>query len=193
MGGTPDVDEGLVDRDLLDDGRGVFEDLHDVRREIEVSLEMPVDDDGLRAQPLGIASRHRRADPVGPGLVRRGKDDPSPDQDRLTLQGRVEELFDRGEERIEIGMENRRLSHAGQYARCLGHLIRPEPRSDSIFRSETLQSPSIDLAQMCLGKPIDEMDAAGMLVGLEMSEGPIGQLGLSDIRRHHKGDRPGQS
>ena len=58
---------------------------------------------------------------------------------------------------------------------------------------ETLQGTTIDLAQVCLGKPIDEMDAAGMLVGLEMSEGPVGQLGLGDIRRHHKGDRPGQT
>ena len=36
-GWSPDVEEGLVDRDLLDDGRCILQDLHDLGRKIEVS------------------------------------------------------------------------------------------------------------------------------------------------------------
>ena len=122
---------------------------------------------------------------MGPRLVRGGKDDPAPDQYRLPFQRRVEELFDRSKERIQICMENGRLSHVPQYAGSVRQLIpgteqlpmslRPSRRG-STTRGETLQGATIDLAQMRLGKTVDEVDATGMLVGLEMGEGPIDQL-----------------
>ena len=124
---------------------------------------------------------------MGPRLVRGGEDDPAPDQDRFPLQRRVEELLDRGEERIEIGVENRGLSHAPSMPGCWDR----KDRLTSGTRRHLLQCTPIDLAQMGLGKTVDEVDAARVFVCLEMGEGPVGQLGLSDIGRHYEGDRLG--
>jgi hypothetical protein len=103
------VEERLVDRDLLHERGGVVTDVHDPVAEIEVSVEVPVDDDCLWAAGQGRSHPHRGGDAVGPSLVRGSQNDAAPDDDRLSSQRRIEQLLDRGVERVEINVEHVRL------------------------------------------------------------------------------------
>ena len=66
------------------------------------------DDDGARAQPAREAAAHRRPDAEGLRLVARGEHDPGADDDGPAAQGRVVPLFDRGVERVDVRVEDRR-------------------------------------------------------------------------------------
>src|SRR5262249_1152774 len=51
-------------------------------------------------------SGHPAADPEGLGFIRSGKHDPVTNGDRLATQRGVEQLLDRGVERVEVRMED---------------------------------------------------------------------------------------
>ena len=70
-------------------------------------------EDRVRAQRARGPQRHRRADAEHARLVRRGADDAAivrpaaADDDRLAAQRRVVALLDRGEERVEVDVQDR--------------------------------------------------------------------------------------
>ena len=101
-----DVGEGLVDRDALDQGREVVEDRHRRVAEPRVLLEVAADEDELRAELAGPASRHAAAHAERLGLVGRCQHHAAADRDRLAAQGRIEQLLDRRVEGVEIGVED---------------------------------------------------------------------------------------
>ncbi len=57
------------------------------------------------------ASWHPASYAERPRFVGSGKDDAAPNHDRFAAQARVEELFDRRIEGIEVGVENRGCRH----------------------------------------------------------------------------------
>ena len=76
------------------------------------------DDDGVRAQTAGLAAAHGGLHAVPLGLVAGGEHDPTTDDHRPAAQRRIVSLLDRRVERVEIGMEDRRLrSHEHMFAR----------------------------------------------------------------------------
>ena len=66
----------------------------------------------MRTEPAGLAQGHRRMNAEHPGLIARRADDATivrpaaADDDRLAPQLRVIALLDRGEERVEIDVED---------------------------------------------------------------------------------------
>ena len=76
-------------------------------------------EDPVRAAPVRLAQRHRRVDAEPPRLVARGRDDAArvlaagaADDDRPAAQLRPVALLDRGEERVEVDVEDRPRGHA---------------------------------------------------------------------------------
>ena len=65
------VEEGLVDRQALDQRRGVLEDLEDRLARLRVGLEARRHHHGLGAEPARLGGAHRGPDAVGLGLVAR--------------------------------------------------------------------------------------------------------------------------
>ncbi len=81
-----DVEEGLVDRDPLDDRRGLVEDLEDRAAGLDVGLKARPHDDRLRAQPARLRTAHRRAHAERAGLVACGEHDAAADDHRPCAQ-----------------------------------------------------------------------------------------------------------
>ena len=77
------IEEGLVDRDRLDERRGVAEDREDVLAGLRVRLEVRRHDDGLGAEVARGTSTHRRADAERLRLVTRREHDTTTDDHRL--------------------------------------------------------------------------------------------------------------
>ena len=118
MRAAGDVGEGLVDRDALDQRREVAEHADRGVAEPLVLLEMPADEDQLRAKLARPPARHAAVHAEGLRLVGRGEHHPAADGDRLAAQRRVEQLLDRGVEGVEIGMQDgRRGFHAERSVR----------------------------------------------------------------------------
>ena len=105
-----DVEERLVDREPLDQRRRLPEDLEHRLARLGVGREARRHDDGARAQPARLRTAHRGAHPVRLGLVARREHDPAADDHRAPAQLRGVALLDRGEERIEVGVQDRGLS-----------------------------------------------------------------------------------
>ncbi len=63
-------------------------------------------DDGVRAQPAGLASAHRGAHAVGLRLVARREHDAAADDHRPAAQRGVVTLLDRCVERVEVGVQD---------------------------------------------------------------------------------------
>ncbi len=80
---------------------------------VAVGVEPAGEERRVRAPRPGLAGRHRRADAVLPGLVRRGRHHAAAadaaDDDRLAAQRRLVALLDRGEERVQVEVEHRRV------------------------------------------------------------------------------------
>ncbi len=102
------VEEGLVDRQRLDDRRRVLENAEDGLRRLRVGLEARRHDDRLRAELSRAALAHRGAHAERLRLVARGEHDAHPDDHRLRLEARLVPLLDRGEERVQVGVQDRR-------------------------------------------------------------------------------------
>jgi hypothetical protein len=101
-----DVEEGLVDREPLDDRRRVLEHLEHRLARLRVGGHARPDHDRVRAQAPRLAAAHRRADAVRLRLVAGGEDDPAADDDRAPAQPPVVPLLDRREERVDVGVED---------------------------------------------------------------------------------------
>jgi hypothetical protein len=124
VGGRPgdppqaaDVEERLVDRQPLDQRRGLVE--HAERRlaRLGVGAHPGPDHHRLRAQQAGLCPAHRGADPVGLGFVAGREDDARPDDHRPAAQRRMVALLDRGVERVEVGVQDGRLAGHRTYVR----------------------------------------------------------------------------
>ena len=100
------VEEGLVDRQRLDQGSGVAEDLEHVATGLRVRRHPRWHDDRVRTQLPGLASAHRGAHAVGLGLVAGGEHDPAADDHRPPAQRRVVALLDGRVERVEISVQD---------------------------------------------------------------------------------------
>ena len=112
-----DVEEGLVDRQPLDEGRGVGEHFEHRLARLGVRRHARLHDDGAWAQPARLARVHRGADAVRLGFVARGEHDSHPDDDRAAAQARVVALLDRRVEGIEVRVEDcRRSGHEHMFA-----------------------------------------------------------------------------
>src|SRR4029079_7606257 len=81
-------------------------------RVFDVAVAMAVDEDCLGAQLIGGAQRHGRMHSEFSGGVGCSGDDSTlvgaaPDDHRLALERRIEQLFDRDEEGVHVEMEER--------------------------------------------------------------------------------------
>jgi hypothetical protein len=90
--------------------RRVVEDAVDVATRLGVGRHARLDDDGVRAQASRRSDAHRRVDAVGLRLVARGEDDPAAHEHGLAEQLGPVALLDRREERVDVGVENRRFA-----------------------------------------------------------------------------------
>ena len=108
--GGAQVDEGLVERERLDQGRGRAEHLHHRPAGVAVGVEAAVEERRVRAPGPRLPGGHRGPHPEDPGLVGRGRHhaaaaDPA-DHDRLAAQRGLVPLLDRGEERVEVEVQD---------------------------------------------------------------------------------------
>ena len=105
-----DVEKRLVDREPFDERRRVLEDPIDVPAGLCVGGHARLDDDRSRAEAPGEPDAHRRVDAVGLRLVARSEDHPAADEHGPAAQVRTIALLHRREERVDVGVENRRLA-----------------------------------------------------------------------------------
>ena len=82
-----DVEEGLVDREALDQRRGVVEHLEHGLAGLGVGREAGRHHDGVRAQRAGLAAAHGGAHAAGLGLVAGGQHDAAADDHRPARAG----------------------------------------------------------------------------------------------------------
>ena len=112
------VEEGLVDRDRLDERREPPKDRHDLATRALVLAPVDRQEDAVRAERAAVRSGIAEWTPNAPRLVGRGADDAAgrrpaaADDHGLAAELRAVALLDRGEERIEIDVEDRRHRHA---------------------------------------------------------------------------------
>ena len=78
--------------------------------------EVGTNDNCVRTQAASRAAAHRGADAEGFRLVARRENDPGADDHRAAAQARVVALLDRGEERIEVGVEDGGVRHERMFA-----------------------------------------------------------------------------
>src|SRR5215207_4274482 len=105
-----DVEERLVDRQPLDQRRCLLEYLEDRFAGLRVGRHPRVDDHRLRTQPASLAAAHGGANTHRLRLVAGGEHDPRPDDDRSPAQPGVVALLDRGVERVEVRVQDRRVT-----------------------------------------------------------------------------------
>ena len=108
-----DVEEGLVDRDALDIGRVVSEDLERLRGHLFVEFHVGTDEDRVGTLLIGGAGGHRGMDAELARLVGAGGDDAAlvgsgSDDDGLAAPLGMVQKLDGREERVHIDMEDRR-------------------------------------------------------------------------------------
>ena len=94
----------------LDERRRVVEDPEHGLARLGVGRHARRDDDRLRAETARAPAAHRGADAERLGLVAGGEHDPAADDHRPAAQPRIVALLDRGEERVEVGVQDRRLA-----------------------------------------------------------------------------------
>ena len=93
----------------------------DFFREAAIDLRVPFEDHGGGAASLRFRKRHAGSEPEAPGLVRARGDHAGADDHRLAGEARIEPLFDRHEERIDVDVKDDALvrERAGRRgARC---------------------------------------------------------------------------
>ena len=101
------VEERLVDRDAFDERRRVVEHLEHRLAGGGVGGQVRFDEDGVGAQAPGDRPAHRRAHAVRPRLVAGAHHHADADDHRAAAQLGVVALLHRGEEGIEVGVEDR--------------------------------------------------------------------------------------
>ena len=106
---APDVEEGFVDREPLDGRRRVLEEGVERAARLRVRGHPRRDDERVRAEPSGLPSAHRGPDAVRLRLVAGGENDAAADDHRPSTQAGIVALLDRREERVGVGMQDRRV------------------------------------------------------------------------------------
>ena len=105
-----DVQEGLVEREWLDQRGDALEDAHHRGRDPPVGGEVGRDGHRLGAQAAGSGHRHGVAAAERPRLIGGRGDHPAPagpaDQQRAAPQGRVLLHLDAGVEGVQVGVED---------------------------------------------------------------------------------------
>jgi hypothetical protein len=108
--GARDIQERLVDAEPLHPRREVVHDAHDDLRVVRVPLVVRLEDDRLRAALEGDRHGQRRVHAELAGLVGGGGHDRPggwmPHDHRLADELGMIEQLDRGEERVEVGVED---------------------------------------------------------------------------------------
>ena len=105
------VEEGLVDRQPFDQRRGVVEDAEHRLARLGVGRHARRDDDRVRAQAARLPAAHRGADAAGLRLVAGREHDAAADDHGPSAQARLVSLLDRRVERVQVGVQDRRLAH----------------------------------------------------------------------------------
>jgi hypothetical protein len=99
-----------VDGDPLDQRGRVAEDLEHPSAGLGVGRHARRHDDGVGAQLQGLASAHRRLHPAALRLIAGRHHHAAADDDRPPTQPGSVALLDGGEERVEVGVQHRRLA-----------------------------------------------------------------------------------
>ena len=113
MDGSGHIEESLIDRHPLDSRGEVMEDGHDIVAEPLVTVEVASDEKEITAKLAGPPPWHPAADAVAPGFVRCCQHHAAAHCDGPVPQRRVQELLNRRVERIEVGVQDRRLPTGG--------------------------------------------------------------------------------
>ena len=101
-----DVEERLVDREALDERRGVAEDREDGLARRRVGVHPRRHNDGLGAERPRLPPVHRGAHAAPLRLVAAREHDAAADDHGPPAQVRCVALLDRGVERVEIGVQD---------------------------------------------------------------------------------------
>ena len=111
--GRGEVDERLVERERLDQGRELAQQRHHRDAAGPVGVEPAGEERRVRAAGARLGGGHRRAHPEGAGLVGRGGDDAAAadpaHHDRLAAQRRLVALLDGREEGVQVDVQDRRV------------------------------------------------------------------------------------
>src|SRR5579872_3487637 len=102
---------GFVYGDTLAHDKVVVQDSHNVTRHLTVALHSGTEKDGMRAEAARQRGGHGAMDTVAARRVVGGANDAAPvrvatDDNGLAGQGGIIQLFDGGEEAVEVAMEN---------------------------------------------------------------------------------------
>ncbi len=159
------VQEGLVDREPLDERRRVLEDLEHLLARLGVRAHSRRDDDGVGAQATCPPAAHRGADAVRLRLVARREHDPGADDHGAPPQPRVVPLLDRREERVDVGMQDRRL-----HTNICSHRLRAAPRGGPLG-SRRPGASSEHLPSTPYADRAPQTAASSPAVGFSVSEG----------------------
>ena len=106
MRAARDVGKGLVDRNPLDEGGEIADQRNRGVAQPLVLPKVAADKPELWTECARLPSRHPAADAEGFGFIRSGKHNSTAHRDRFAAQRRVEQLFYRGIESIEVRMED---------------------------------------------------------------------------------------
>ncbi len=107
--GAGEIEEGLVDRQRLDQRREIEHQGAHLAADADVFRHVGRHDGGVRAQPAGLEHRHRRFHPEGAGDIAGGRHHAAPpaaDDHRLVVQGGIVALLDRRIEGVAIHMRD---------------------------------------------------------------------------------------
>src|SRR5690606_2208548 len=120
-GGSGDVRERLVDRDPLDVRRVVAQHVDGGVAQTLVFAEMPADERDPGTERPRPPSGHAAAHAESAGLVGRREHHAAADRDRLSAQGRIEQLLDRSVEGVQVRMRDRGGLHGKARAPSAEH------------------------------------------------------------------------
>jgi hypothetical protein len=114
---TLHIEERLIDRERLDEGCERLEDRHHLSGDLLVPVEVREHDACGWAQPERLRDRHRRANAVTTGLIRRAGNDRAavrcPDDQRQTTERGVIENLDGRVERVHVDVQDARAGVVG--------------------------------------------------------------------------------
>ena len=160
-----DVEERLVDRQPLDERRGVVEHLEHRLAGVGVGLEPRRHDDGVGAQPPGLAPAHRRAHAERLGLVAGGEHDAAADDDRPAAQRGVVALLDRRVEGVEVGVQDGRLACPRTHVRTAVKSLTPPGGSAVRARPDAMALPlEAVMSGATMGAPLTVASSASTTI-----------------------------
>ena len=140
------VEEGLIDRDPLDEWGNRAHDLEDLARDLAVAAMVRAHHGERGASPSRLADRHRRSDSETSGLVARRRNHAAlagaTNGDGNSDEVRVVETLDLDEERIHVNVKNRfgERCHGTTVPGSLQHMI-TGPRTISLVRHGEVLNP----------------------------------------------------